>query len=72
MTEKQLLESVKAPKNKLNRFNKAFYKRLAEGKFDEEAVEEQKYFDPAYCEVDRILTTTELFPVIHQKKVHPS
>jgi hypothetical protein len=26
-------------------------------------------FDPCYLEVDRILTATELFPIIHQKKV---
>lgn len=69
LTEEELAEQVKNPRNKINRFNKNFHKRLVEGNFDEEAIEEGKYFDPAYLEVDRILTTTELFPVIHQKKV---
>lgn len=69
LTENELVQTVKSPKNKINRFNKTFLKRLSEGKYDEEAIEEEKYFDPAYCEVDRILTTTELFPIIHQKKV---
>jgi len=34
MTETELIENVKSPKNKINRFNKTFYKRLAEGKYD--------------------------------------
>ena len=63
------MEMVKNPKNKINRFNKNFNKRLTDGNYDEEAIDQGKYFDPAYLEVDRILTTTELFPVIHQKKV---
>lgn len=29
---------------------------------------EQQYFDPSYTEVDRILSTTEVFPIIHPKK----
>lgn len=33
-------------------------KKLTDGKFDEEAIEDEKYFDSAYLEVDRILTTT--------------
>lgn len=69
LTEEELTEIVKNPKNKINRFNKNFKKRLAEGNYDEQAIEEGKYFDPAYLEVDRILATTELFPIIHQKKV---
>ncbi len=56
-------------KNKINRFNKTFAIKLAEGNYDEEAIEEGKYFDPSFLEVDRILTATEMFPVIHQKKV---
>ena len=60
---------VKSPKNKINRFNKTFNRKILDGKYDEEAIEEGKYFDPAFLEVDRILTATELFPVIHQKKV---
>lgn len=69
MTEDELIQSVKSPKNKINRFNKTFLKRIQEGKYDQQAVEEEKYFDPAFCEVDRILTASELFPIIHQKKV---
>lgn len=56
-------------KNKINRFNKAHNQRLADVNFDEEAIEEGIYFDPSYLEVDRIISSTEMFPVIHQKKV---
>lgn len=56
-------------KNKINRFNKAHNQRLAEGNYDQQAIEEGKYFDPSYLEVDRIINATEMFPVIHQKKV---
>ena len=56
-------------KNKISRFNKSFNKRLQEGNYDEEAIEEGKFFDPAYLEVDRIIASTELFPIVHQKKV---
>jgi hypothetical protein len=38
--------------------------------YDEDAVSEGKYFDQSYLEVDRILTATEMFPIIHQKKVY--
>ncbi len=57
-------------KNKINRFNKTFNIKIAEGNYDEEAIDEGKYFDPTFLEVDRILTATEMFPVIHQKKVN--
>ena len=60
---------VRSYKNKVTRFNKTFKKKMLEGKYDE-SIEQGKFFDPAYLEVDRILTTTELFPVIHQKKVN--
>lgn len=30
--------------------------------------EEDQFFDPAYCEVDRILSCTEIFPIVHPKK----
>lgn len=46
-----------------------FNQKLIEGNFDEEAIEEEKYFDSSYLEVDRIIMATEMFPVIHQKKV---
>jgi chromodomain-helicase-DNA-binding protein 7 len=34
-----------------------------------ELIENNTYFDPSFTEVDRILSCTELFPVIHPKKV---
>lgn len=58
LTEDEIYENVKSPKNKITRFNKTFMKKLTDGKFDEEAIEDEKYFDSAYLEVDRILTTT--------------
>lgn len=45
-------------KNKINRFNKTFNIRLAEGNYDEEAIDDGKYYDQSYLEVDRILTAT--------------
>lgn len=33
------------------------------------ATQEEKFFDPSFVEVDRIIYSTELFPVIHPKKV---
>lgn len=33
-------------------------------------IDNERYFDPSYCEVDRIIHTTELFPVIHPKKAN--
>ena len=30
--------------------------------------EEDLYFDPTYTEVERILGTTDIFPIIHPKK----
>jgi chromodomain-helicase-DNA-binding protein 7 len=31
-------------------------------------ITENQFFDPAYMEVDRILSTTEIFPIVHPKK----
>jgi hypothetical protein len=45
-------------KNKINRFNKTFNIKISEGNYDEEAIDEGKYFDQSYLEVDRILTAT--------------
>ena len=56
-------------KNKINRFNKAHNQKLIDGNYDEEAIDERVYFDPSYLEVDRIISSTEMFPIIHQKKV---
>jgi chromodomain-helicase-DNA-binding protein 7 len=33
-------------------------------------IESERYFDPSFVEVDRILYTSELFPVIHPKKAN--
>lgn len=33
-------------------------------------IDNDRYFDPCYVEVDRILTTTELFPIVHPKKAN--
>ena len=69
MAEEELCLMTTNGKNKISRFNKNFNKRLQEGNYDEEAIEEGKFFDPAYLEVDRIIASTELFPIVHQKKV---
>lgn len=69
LTEPEIEALGRPMKNKINRFNKTFNQKLAEGNYDEEAIEEGKYFDQSFLEVDRILTATEMFPVIHQKKV---
>jgi hypothetical protein len=64
-----MLTLGKNMKNKINRFNKAHNQRLLDVAYDEEAIDEGIYFDPAYLEVDRVISSTEMFPVIHQKKV---
>ena len=69
LTEPEMDALGRPIKNKINRFNKTFNIKIAEGNYDEEAIDEGKYFDQSFLEVDRILTATEMFPVIHQKKV---
>ena len=32
-------------------------------------IEEERFYDPSYVEVDKIINTTELFPIVHPKKV---
>ena len=56
-------------KNKINRFNKAHNQKLIDTNYDEEAIQDEVYFDASYLEVDRIISSTEMFPIIHQKKV---
>lgn len=68
ISEDEIVNDSKGGKNKLNRFNKMFDKKIREGDYDPEAVENEKFFDPTFIEVDRILHTSELFPVIHPKK----
>jgi hypothetical protein len=55
-------------KNKLNRFNKQFDQQIIEKEIDPER--EEEYFDPSYVKVDKILSTAEIFPVIHSKKAN--
>ena len=57
-------------KNKINRFNKTHQQRLVDGNYDQEAIDEGKFYDPSFLEVDRVINATEMFPVIHQKKVY--
>ncbi|KRX04912.1 Chromo domain protein [Pseudocohnilembus persalinus] len=68
LEEKDVINETTSMKNKLNRFNKAFDRKVMEGEIDEETIAQERYFDPTYVEVDRIIHTTELFPVIHPKK----
>lgn len=56
----------KSGKNKINRFHKTFEKKLMEQEID---LDDDRYFDPTYVEVDKVIYTTELFPIIHPKKV---
>jgi hypothetical protein len=35
-------------KNKINRFNKTHQQKLADGNYDEEAIEEGKFYDPSF------------------------
>ncbi|KAL4510059.1 hypothetical protein ABPG72_010252 [Tetrahymena utriculariae] len=70
LEEKDVIGDSKSGKNKLNRFNKNFEKKLRDGDFDEDAEENERYFDPTYIEVDRILQCVELFPIIHPKKAN--
>ncbi|CAD8088106.1 unnamed protein product [Paramecium sonneborni] len=64
LDEERILEE-KNGKQKINRFNKVFEKRIQEEIDD--FIEDQ-YFDPAFQEVDRILSCTEIFPIVHPKK----
>ena len=62
MTEEELLAYDPTIKNKLNRFVRDF---------DYNVSKKHNYFlnyDPHYLEIDRILDSTELFPVLHPKK----
>ena len=61
--EDEIIHDSKGGKNKLKRFNKVFERKMEEGDFDPEMIENGKYFDQTYIEVDRVLHTTELFPV---------
>ncbi len=69
LTKSEMEQFGKPMKNKINRFNKTFNQRILEGNYDEDAIENGIFFDSSYLEVDRILSSTEVFPVVHQKKV---
>ena len=62
MSENEIYKIDSQAKAKLNRFVKYYEKRFQVG--------EQRYinYDPSSLEVDRVLDTTELFPVLHPKK----
>lgn len=62
MTEEQMMERDPTIKNKLNRFVRDF---------DGNVMKKNNYFinyDQIYLEVDRVLDSSELFPVLHPKK----
>ena len=60
LTEKEVCEEGKNGRAKLNRFLKDRLNRVT--------TEENKFFDPSFTEVDRVLCTTEIFPVIHPRQ----
>ncbi|CAD8164733.1 unnamed protein product [Paramecium pentaurelia] len=64
LNEDRILDE-KNGKQKINRFNKVFQKRIQEEIDD--FIDDQ-YFDPAFQEVDRVLSCTEIFPIVHPKK----
>ena len=69
LDEKEILASNQQAKNKLNRFNRAFEKKVSEMTSDE-IENSENYFDQSYVEVDRLLSCTEQFPIIHPKKAN--
>eukprot|EP00357_Protocruzia_adherens_P015827 CAMPEP_0115012704 /NCGR_PEP_ID=MMETSP0216-20121206/24912_1 /TAXON_ID=223996 /ORGANISM="Protocruzia adherens, Strain Boccale" /LENGTH=2334 /DNA_ID=CAMNT_0002381845 /DNA_START=106 /DNA_END=7109 /DNA_ORIENTATION=+ len=65
ISEAELLEDGRNAKLKLNRF----YKRVAtdlDPEYDENG--DRVYYDPQALEVERILYTTEMFPIIHPRQ----
>ena len=69
IAEEDILSMGKAGKNKLNRFNRMFDKKIAESEVDVND-KDAAIFDPSYIEVDKILYCSEIFPVIHPKKAN--
>mmetsp|Transcript_39794 Transcript_39794/g.35512 ORF Transcript_39794/g.35512 Transcript_39794/m.35512 type:complete len:259 (+) Transcript_39794:509-1285(+) len=70
MDEADLLTTGRNIKNKLNRFNKAFERKLFDLEEYEMATADERFFDQSFVEVDRIIYSTELFPIIHPKKAN--
>lgn len=60
LEEKEVCEEPRNGKAKLNRFLKDRLNRAS--------LEDSKFFDPSFTEVDRVLCTTEIFPVIHPRQ----
>ena len=65
MKEEAVLTDKRNGKQKLNRFLRELSNRIQENLEDDTISELELTFDPAYLEVDRILNTTEIFPVVH-------
>ena len=70
ITEEDILSMGKTGKNKLNRFNRSFEKKMLEGDVNNIYDDDVQLFDPSYLEVDKILYCTEIFSVIHPKKAN--
>jgi chromodomain-helicase-DNA-binding protein 7 len=60
LDEQQVYQEGKNGKVKLNRFHK--------DRLNSISIDENKYFDPSFSEIDRVLCTTEIFPVIHPRQ----
>ena len=60
LEEEEIYEEGRNGKAKLNRFLKERLHRTPG--------EENKFFDPSFLEIDRVLCTTEIFPVIHPRQ----
>ncbi|OMJ68517.1 hypothetical protein SteCoe_34011 [Stentor coeruleus] len=60
LTESEVCEEGKNGRAKLNRFLK--------DRLNRPTIDEGKFFDPNFVEVDRVLCTTEIFPVIHPRQ----
>ena len=60
------ITSSKQGKNRLVRFKKSQQNREQEEEDEDE--DDNQFFDPSYVEVDRVLYSTDMFPVLHPKK----
>ncbi|CAD8205649.1 unnamed protein product [Paramecium pentaurelia] len=67
-SEQQIISKDKNGKQKINRFTRQFEKKIKE--YDPDELLEMNYFDPSYLEIDRLISSTELFPIIHPKKAN--
>ena len=60
LSEEEVIATGRNGKLKLNRFLRDQIHKLGN--------EEDKFFDPSFLEVDRVLKTTEIFPVVHPRQ----